>query len=63
MILRHNLVDSISVAVSPDYFNNGRFSCNCSCPLLKYSGETATEMESTNLCLKIMMVTQHGFEA
>lgn len=25
MILRHNLVDSISVAVSPDYFNNGAF--------------------------------------
>ena len=24
MILRHKLVDSISVAVSPDYFNNGR---------------------------------------
>ena len=30
---------------------------------VKSKGETATEMESTNLCLKIKLVTQRNFEA
>ena len=30
---------------------------------VKSKGETATEMESTNLCLKIKLVTQRDFEA